>query len=153
MLKIFIDADGCPVKQEVYRVAKRYELQVILVANAWMRIPFEASIQLEIVENELDAADDWIVEHVVENDIVVTADIPLASRCLDKGAKVLGPRGRIFSESGIGNALATRDLQEQLRNLGLPTRGPAPFQKKHRSQFLHTLDEIIQKINRESDKN
>ncbi|MBW2560086.1 MAG: DUF188 domain-containing protein, partial [Deltaproteobacteria bacterium] len=106
MLHIFVDADACPVKQEVYRVASRYRLDVTLVANSWMRVPRERWIALEIVEDKLDAADDWIVEHVQPHDIVVTADIPLASRCLKKGASVIGTTGKPFTENNIGDAVA-----------------------------------------------
>ena len=146
LLKIFVDADGCPVKQEIYRVAKRYELKVILVSNTWMRTPQTDWLELIVVDDQFDAADDWIVGHIAEGDIVVTDDIPLASRSLDKGARVLGTRGRIFTESNIGDALASRKLQSQLREMGIMTRGSAPFQKRDRSQFLQSLDQAIQKI-------
>jgi uncharacterized protein YaiI (UPF0178 family) len=149
LLDIYVDADGCPVKQEVYRVARRYGLKVILVANSRMRIPDSDSVELVLVDDHLDAADNWIVEHVAENDIVITGDIPLAHRCLKQGARVLGPRGRVFTEDSIGSALATRDLLAHLRELGTVTGGPAPFQKRDRSQFLQRLDEIIQAIRRE----
>ena len=115
MLHIFVDADACPVKQEVYRVASRYRLDVTLVANSWMRVPNERRIALEVVEDGFDAADDWIVEHIQPHDIVVTADILLASRCLKEGALVIGPTGRPFTEDNIGEAVATRDqLQARL---------------------------------------
>ena len=146
MLDIFVDADACPVKQEVYRVAKRYELNVTLVSNSWMRAPPEDRINLIVVDGRLDAADDWIVEHVDENDIVISGDIPLASRCLDKGALVLGPSGRVFTDESIGEALATRELLSQLRELGTVTGGPAPFRKRDRSRFLQRLDETIQAV-------
>ncbi|WP_372369516.1 YaiI/YqxD family protein [Candidatus Uabimicrobium sp. HlEnr_7] len=145
-MKIFIDADGCPVKKEVYRVAQRYELEVTLVANAWMKTPDWTEFIL--VNDDLDAADNWIAEHVEENDIVITADIPLASRCLNKEACVIGSRGRFFTDDNIGNALATRELQSQLRDAGIMTKGPAPLQKKDRSKFLQSLDLAIQKIRR-----
>ena len=118
MLHIFVDADACPVKQEVYRVASRYGLDVTLVANAWMRVPNEQWIVLEVVEDGFDAADDWIVEHVQSHDIVITADIPLASRCLEKGARVIGSTGKPFTEDNIGEAVATRDLLSDLRDTG-----------------------------------
>jgi len=146
VLDIFVDADACPVKQEVYRVAKRYELNVTLVSNSWMRAPPEDRINLIVVDGRLDAADDWIVEHVDENDIVISGDIPLASRCLDKGALVLGPSGRVFTDESIGEALATRELLSQLRELGTVTGGPAPFRKRDRSRFLQRLDETIQAV-------
>ena len=149
MLDIYVDADGCPVKQEVYRVATRYGLRVILVANSRMRVPDRDSVELVRVDDQLDAADNWIVEHIAENDIVISGDIPLAYRCLKKGARVLGPRGRVFTEESIGSALATRDLLAHLRELGTITGGPAPFEKRDRSEFLQRLDETVQAIRRE----
>ena len=149
-MKIFIDADGCPVKEEVYRVAIRYGLDVALVANSWMRAPAGAKIEMIVVDGQFDAADDWIVEHAGENDVVITADIPLASRCLKKDARVLGPTGREFTEENIGEALATRELMSHLRDLGTLTGGPAPFENRDRSRFLHRLDEIIQSIRRKN---
>lgn len=146
MIKIFVDADGCPVKQEVYRVAGRYGLKVILVSNSRMRTPGEDWVEAVVVEGQFNAADDWIVEHVRGHDIVITGDIPLASRCLAKGARVLAPTGRVFSEEGIGDALAARDLLSHLRDLGEITGGPAPFDKRDRSRFLQRLDETIQAI-------
>ena len=146
MINIFVDADGCPVKQEVYRVARRYGLKVTLVSNSRMRTPQEGWIEAVVVEGQFNAADDWIVEHVVENDIVITGDIPLASRCLEKGAQVLAPTGRVFREEGIGDALATRELLSHLRDLGTITGGPAPFDKQDRSRFLQRLDETIQAL-------
>ena len=149
MLHIFVDADACPVKQEVYRVASRYRLNVTLVANSWMRVPNERWITLEVVEDGFDAADDWIVEHVKPHDIVVTADIPLASRCLKKGARVIGPTGKPFTEKNIGQAVATRNLLSELRGAGEITGGPPPLEKRDRSRFLQQLDEVIQSIRRE----
>lgn len=148
MLDIYVDADGCPVKDETYRVAERYGLKVILVADARMRVPDQDWIELVVVSGGFDAADDWIAEHVQEDDIVVTGDIPLASRCLKQGARALSPRGRVFREDSIGQALATRDFLAHLRELGMETGGPAPFQKRDRSQFLQRLDEIVQAIRR-----
>lgn len=149
LLHIFIDADACPVKPEVYRVAGRYRLDVTLVANSWMRVPNEQWIALKIVKDGLDAADDWIVEHVQPQDIVVTADIPLASRCLKEGARVIGPTGKPFTENNIGQAVATRDLLSELRGAGEITGGPPQLKKSDRSRFLQQLDEIIQSIRRE----
>ena len=146
MLNIFIDADACPVKKEVYRVANRYSLNVTLVANSWMRVPNERWIALEVVGDGLDTADDWIVEHVQPYDIVVTADIPLASRCLKEGARVIGPTGKPFTEDNIGQAVATRDLLSELREAGEITGGPPPLKKHDRSRFLQQLDEVIQAI-------
>ena len=150
MLKIFIDADGCPVKEEVYRVARRYALEVALVANSSMYTPRDEKIEMIVVEGKFDAADDWIVEHAGENDVVITADIPLASRCLKKQAMVLRPTGRDFTEENIGEALATRELMSHLRDLGTLTGGPAPFENRDRSRFLHRLDEIIQSLLRKN---
>ena len=143
MTIIYVDADACPVKEEVYRVAQRYELSVVLVSNGWLRTPNEEWLELVIVGKELDAADAWIVEHVTEDDITVTADIPLAALCLEKGAGVLGPRGRPFTEDSIGGALATRELMSQLRDMGEVSGGPAPFEKRDRSQFLQALDQMV----------
>ena len=134
MLHIYIDADACPVKNEIYRVAGRYQLDVTLVANSWMRTPDEDWIKLEVVKNGFDAADDWIVDHVEPDDIVVTADIPLASRCLKNGSRVLGPTGKPFTEDNIGDILATRDLLSELRDGGQISGGPAPLQKRDRSR-------------------
>ena len=153
MLNIFIDADACPVKQEVYRVASRHRLKVTLVANSWMRVPNERWISLEVVAEGFDAADDWIVEQVQHHDIVVTADIPLASRCLKEGASVIGPTGKQFRESNIGDAVATRNLLSDLRGAGEITGGPAPLKKADRSRFLHQLDEVIKSIRREQTLN
>lgn len=150
MLHIFIDADACPVKQEVYRVAERYNLEVTLVANSRMRIPDEPWIVLEVVEDGLDVADDWIVENVGSDDIVVTADIPLASRCIKKGARVIGTTGKPFTEANIGSVLATRDLLTDLRGAGEITGGPPPLKKRDRSLFLQKLDETIQSIRRKN---
>ena len=148
MLHIFVDADACPVKQEVYRVAARYRLKVTLVANSWMRVPNEPWITLEVVADGFDAADNWIVEQVQPHDIVVTADILLASRCLKEDARVIGPTGKPFTEDDIGQAVATRDLLAELRSSGEITGGPPPLQKRDRSRFLQKLDEIIQSIRR-----
>ncbi len=148
MLHLFIDADACPVKQEAYRVASRYSLNITLVANSWMRVPNEPWIALEVVEGGFDAADDWIVEHVQLHDIVITSDIPLASRCLKEGAHVIGSTGKPFTEDNIGQVVATRDLLSELREAGEITGGPPPLKKHDRSRFLHQLDEVIQSIRR-----
>ena len=146
MLVIFVDADACPVKQEVYRVAKRYGLKVTLVSNSWMRIPHEDWLEMVVVDGQFDAADDWIVEHVSENDIVISGDVPLASRCLGKGAKVVAPTGHVFTQDNIGEALASREFLSYLRDLGTITGGPPPFEKRDRSRFLQRLDETIQAV-------
>lgn len=149
MLHIFVDADACPVKEEVYRVARRCGLEVTVVANSWMRVPDEPGIALEVVAGGFDAADDWIVEHVRSDDIVVTADILLASRCLKAGARVMGPTGRPFTEDNIGDAVATRELLSELRDAGQITGGPPPLEKRDRSRFLQQLDHVVQAIRRD----
>jgi uncharacterized protein YaiI (UPF0178 family) len=143
-MTIYIDADGCPVKNEVYRVAKRFGLKVYLVSNSRMGIPQGELFELVIVNGGFNAADDWIVEQVGDNDIVVSSDIPLAARCLEKGARVIDPKGRVFSRETIGDALANRELMAYLRDMGDVTGGPAPFEKRDRSRFLQGLDEVIQ---------
>lgn len=150
MLKIFVDADACPVKDEVYRVAKRYGVPVVLVANQWMRVPLEDWIELVVVKEagDLDDADHHIAEAAEAGDIVVTDDIILASRCLEKGSRALTPRGRIFTPESIGEALATRELMADLRESGAITGGPAPFEKRDRSSFLQRLDELVQAVRR-----
>ena len=142
MSVIFVDADGCPVKDEICRVAERHGLEVKLVSNTWMRAPSVAWLELVVVDDGFDAADDWIVEQAAERDVVVTADIPLAARCLKKGARVLGPKGRVFTENSIGNALAGREASAYLREMGVMTGGPAPFTKRDRSRFLQRLEEL-----------
>lgn len=146
MPKIIIDADACPVKEEVYRVAMRYGLKVTLVANSRMRVPAVDWLEHVVVSGGLDAADDWIAENVAENDIVIAGDIPLASRCLQKGARVISPRGQVFTEDSIGEALATRNLLSHLREMGTMLGGPAPFEKRDRSRFLQSLDNVIHAV-------
>ena len=150
MLHIYIDADACPVKDEVYKVAKRYGLKVTLVSASWMRVPTEPWIHLEVVKEtgDLDVADDWIVDHIETGDIVVSEDIILASRCLDKDARALNPRGRVFTPESIGEALSTRELMADLREAGTITGGPAPFGKVDRSLFLQRLDETVNALKR-----
>jgi uncharacterized protein YaiI (UPF0178 family) len=150
VLHVYVDADACPVKEEVYRVAGRYRLEVTLVANSRMRVPDDPRVRLELVAGGFDAADDWIVEHVTAGDIVVTADVPLAGRCLKKGARVIGPGGKPFTDANIGNAVATRDLLADLRGAGEITGGPAPQSRSDRSRFLQKLDEAVQAIRREA---
>jgi uncharacterized protein YaiI (UPF0178 family) len=148
MLTIFIDADGCPVKDEAYKVAARYQLKVYVVANKRINTPMHPSIEMIVVSAGPDEADNWIAENIAEHDICITTDIPLADRCLKKNAKVLGARGDEFTEDMIGEALATRELMKELREMGQVGGGPAPFQPRDRSQFLSNLDRIIQKIKR-----
>ena len=150
MLHIYVDGDSCPVKDEVYKVAKRYQLSVTVVSASWFRVPNEPWIHLEVVKEtgDLDAADDWIVERIGPGDIVVSEDIILASRCLEKEARALNPRGRVFTPESIGEALASRELMADLREAGAITGGPAPFGKADRSQFLQRLDEIVNSVTR-----
>ncbi|MBI2432079.1 MAG: YaiI/YqxD family protein [Candidatus Hydrogenedentes bacterium] len=150
MFRVFVDADGCPVKEEVCRVARRYEIDVLLVANAPMRVPEGGGAELVLVGAGFDEADDWIVAQVQTHDVVVTGDIPLAARCLARGARVVGPKGRIFTEESIGGALANREFLSQLREHGTMTGGPAPFAKKDRSRFLQSLDTVVQASRRAS---
>jgi uncharacterized protein YaiI (UPF0178 family) len=147
MLSIYIDADACPVKDEVYRVARRYEMRVLVVANALMKTPTNALVEL-VVREGFGAVDDWIAERAGAGDIVITADIPLAARCLTNDARVLNPKGNPFTESDIGSALATRSLMDELRQSGIVTGGPAPMTPKDRSRFLSKLDETIHAIRR-----
>ena len=144
MIKIYVDADGCPVKEEVYRVALRYNLKVYVVCNSRIRIPPDRLFELVLVKEDADAADDWIVEHIRKNDIAVTTDIPLAARCLEKGGRILDPKGRVFTDDSIVGALANREFSAYLRDMGNITGGPAPFAKRDRSRFLQKLDNLIQ---------
>jgi uncharacterized protein YaiI (UPF0178 family) len=147
MLTVYVDADACPVKDEVYRVARRYKMRVAVVANAPLRVPRDDLIEL-VVRPGFGAADDWIAEQAGPGDLVVTADIPLAARCLAKGARVLGPKGRTFTDNDIGSALAMRDLMDELRQGGAVTGGPAPMTPRDRSRFLSKLDEEINALRR-----
>ena len=148
MLEVYIDADACPVKDEIYRVAERYGLKVWVVANGWMRVPDSPMIERVTVTEGLDVADDWIVTHAGLGDVVVTSDIPLADRCVKKGARVLAPNGRPFTPELIGNDLATRNLLTELRDTGQIRGGGRPFGKQDRSRFLGALDNMIQAIRR-----
>lgn len=138
------------MKDEVYRVAKRYGVEVTLVSNSWLRTPTEPWIHLQVVKEtgDLDVADDWIVEQAGPGDVVVSEDILLAGRCLEKNARALSPRGRVFTPASIGEAIATRELMADLRESGAITGGPSPFGKTDRSRFLQRLDEIINAIQR-----
>jgi uncharacterized protein len=148
VLKLYIDTDACPVKEEICRVARRYRLHATFVSNSRMRIPKQEAVVLVVVGDQSDAADRWIVEHVSRDDIVVTADIPLASLCVKSGARVLTPSGQVYSDANIGDALATRDLMKGLRAEGFVSGGPAPFAARDRSRFLERLDQLIQQIKR-----
>jgi len=147
LLTILVDADACPVKEEVYRVARRYRLRVRVVANAPLRVPSDPLIELVVCPG-FGAADDWIAEQAGPGDILVTADIPLAARCVEKGARVLDPKGRVFTEEDIGEALATRDLMDQLRQGGAITGGPSAMTPRDRSRFLSRLDESVNAVRR-----
>jgi len=148
LLEIYIDADGCPVKDEIYRVARRHGLKVYVVSNSYMSIPPDERIERVTVGGRFDAADDWIAERIGERDIAVTADIPLAARCLEKGARVISPKGQLFTEESIGDAIATRELMSQLRQAGVVTGGPAPMAKPDRSRFLAGLEDVIRAAER-----
>ena len=145
---IYVDADACPVKDEIYRVGARYGLKVFIVANSFINVPRDPLIERVVVSDGFDAADDWIAERVGPCDVVVTADIPLASRCIKAGATVLGPNGKPFTEAGIGMALATRDLMQDLRAMGTISGGPRPFSRQDRSAFLQALDGALVKLRR-----
>lgn len=145
---IHVDADACPVKPEIYRVAERHRIKVFVVANSYLNVPREHWIERVTVSDGFDAADDWIAERARRGSIVITADIPLASRCIKAGAEVIGPTGKPFTEASIGMALATRDMMEDLRASGLVSGGPAPFSPRDRSAFLQALDLAIQRLKR-----
>lgn len=139
---IYVDADACPVKAEIAKVAERHGLPVVYVANAPLQVPRGAKIRMQVVSGAFDAADDWIVEQLQPHDVVITADIPLASRSLKAGALVLGPSGKPFTDDNIGNALATRELMADLRAYGVGG-GPPPFGPRDRSRFLQALEESL----------
>ena len=145
---IYLDADACPVKDETYRVAARYGLTVHVVANSVLNRPRESWIVRVIVGSAMDAADDWIAERAGLGSIVLTADVPLAARCVKAGASVLAFTGKPFSQASIGMALATRDLMQSLREAGTITGGPPPFSRADRSAFLSALDRAINRIRR-----
>ena len=147
-IEIFIDADACPVKEEVYKVARRHGLRVHVVSNAFIQIPREPLIERMIVEAGPDVADDWIAEHVQPGDVAITADIPLADRCLKAGAEAISPIGKPFTLSSIGAALAQRSIMEHLRSSGEITGGPKPFGPADRSRFLSALHEAVERSKR-----
>ncbi len=147
-MRIFIDADACPVKDEVYKVAGRYGLMTYVVSNSFIRIPTSPLIERRIVEAGPDAADDWIAEEALPGDIVITSDIPLADRTLKAGAAAIAPNGRPFTVDSIGAALAQRSIMEHIRSTGEITGGPKSFASNDRSQFLQTLDTVIQRHRR-----
>lgn len=145
---ILVDADACPVKAEVYRVAERHGVKTFVVANSFLQVPQSPLVERVIVSTGFDAADDWIAERARRGAVVITADIPLAHRCVTAGADVIGPTGKPFSEASIGMALATRNLMEDLRASGTITGGPKPFSQKDRSAFLSALDLALVRLKR-----
>ncbi len=151
MSQIYIDGDACPVREEVYRVAGRLSLQVIVVSNGSrpIRPPGLDNVRMITVDDKADAADDWIAEKITQADICVSADIPLASRCLAKGARAIAPTGKVWTSDNIGHALAGREVARHLRELGAGGGGPAPFSKADRSKFLSALDTLVQAALRE----
>ncbi len=147
-IRIFVDADACPVKPEVYRVTERHGLKVFVVANAFMNVPRSPMIERVIVPEGRDVADDWIAERAGASDVVITADIPLAARCVRNGATVIGPTGKAFDDDSIGMALATRNLMSDLRSAGATTRGPKPLSRQDLSRFLSALDLAVTRLQR-----
>lgn len=147
-MNIYVDADACPVKNEIYRVAERYRVKVYVVSNSYLGVPRDPRIELVVVSDGFDAADNWIADRVGSGDIVITADIPLADRSLKAGATVIGNTGLPFTTSSIGMAMANRELLSNLRAMGEVTGGPKPMTQRDRSRFLSTLDETIQRLRR-----
>ena len=147
-IAIYVDADACPVKQETYRVAERHGAKVVVVSNSPIAVPRDPFIERVVVASGMDKADDYIAEHATKGVIVITADVPLAARCVKAGAVVIAPNGKPFSEASIGMTLATRNLMDQLRSAGEITGGPKPFAPKDRSAFLGSLDREIVRLKR-----
>lgn len=147
-IEILVDADACPVKDEVYRVAARYGLRTTVVANQPIAVPRDPAVRRVVVGQGLDAADDWIADQAGPATVVVTADVPLADRCVKRGATVLAPNGRPFTAASIGADLAVRNLMADLREAGVATRGPKPFSPRQRSEFLQALDRAIVRLKR-----
>ena len=148
-IRIYVDADACPVKDEIYRVAGRHQLPVFVVTNSFMRVPQDPLIERVAVAAGPDAADDWIAERTDAAAIVITADVPLANRCVKAGAAVIAPNGKAFTADSIGMALAVRDLMTDLRSAGETTSGPRPFSPRDRSAFLSALDQAIRRMQRD----
>ena len=146
--RIYVDADACPVKDEIYKVAARHKVPVTVVAAGYIRVPQDALIERIAAGSGMDAADDWIVSRVGSSSVVVTADVPLASRCVKSGAIVIAPNGRLFTDDSIGLALATRNLMHDLRASGEATGGPPPFHQQDRSAFLSALDQTLRRLRR-----
>lgn len=143
MIRVLIDADACPVKDEIYKVTARYKVPVVIVSNAIIRIPQSPLVSRQIVSDTFDAADDWIAEAATVDSVVITSDILLADRCLKAGASVIAPNGKPFTTASIGSAIATRAIMADLRAGGEALGGPPPFSKQDRSRFLSTLDETL----------
>jgi uncharacterized protein YaiI (UPF0178 family) len=153
MIALYIDADACPVKQEIYRVAERHArkgaaLKVFVVSNSPIAVPRDEFVERVVVGSGMDEADNWIAERAKGGDIVITADVPLASRCVKAGAEVIAPNGRRFTEDSIGHVLATRNLMDSLRSAGEITSGPKPFAARDRSAFLAALDQAMVRLTR-----
>lgn len=144
--ELYIDADACPVKNEIYKATGKYKITVHVVSNSFMSVPEEDRIHLVVVDKGPDEADNWIADNVKEGDIVVTADIPLASRCIKNGARVLDTRGKEFTEDSIGSAVASRDLNDHLRMMGVISGGPPPMAKKNKSDFISKLHQVMQAL-------
>ncbi len=147
-ITLYVDADACPVKDEIYKVADRHKLDVHVVSNSPIALPRTPNVHRVVVASGPDVADDWIAERVSRGDVVITADIPLASRCVKAGADVIAPNGKAFTEATIGPALATRNLMDELRSAGHATSGPRPFSPRDRSAFLSALDLAIVRLKR-----
>lgn len=145
---IYVDADACPVKDEALRVAERHGWEIHYVSNSWMRLPEGANVRRVVVQDGADEADNWIAERIGKGDIAVTADIPLASRCLKAGAQAIGPMGKPFTDASIGMALAMRDLSQHLRETGESRGFNASFTRQDRSRFLEALELAVQKVKR-----
>lgn len=148
VLQVLVDADACPVKDEIYKVTERYQVPVAIVSNSYMRVPRDPLIELIVVSADFDAADDHIAEHATAVSVVITADILLADRCIKKSATVISPNGKPFTENSIGSAIATRAIMADLRAGGDAVGGPPPFSKADRSRFLSALDEALVRLKR-----
>lgn len=148
---LYVDADACPVKDEILRVAGRLKLKTCFVSNSWMRLPDDPLVERVVVAQGMNIADDWIAERAGRGTVVVTADVPLADRCVKAGARVVAPNGRTFDAASIGMALATRDLMEDLRSAGAVTGGPRPFGQRDRQTFLQSLDREVRRAGRDLD--
>jgi uncharacterized protein YaiI (UPF0178 family) len=147
-VRIVVDADACPVKEQIYRVAARYGLPVLLVANAPMRLPAQAGVELVHVPGSFEVVDDWIAEQTEPGDIVATADILLAARVVDRGAVCVDFRGKEFTADALGGLLASREIAQQLRGAGVYSGGPPPFSPRDRGRFASKLDEVVNRLRR-----